>query len=391
MLRLTTKQRAVVALESKMIQHLRGNEGTSRVELARAMELAPSTIGTYVDRLIEKGLLLEGEKSKPSSGRPPIVLQLNSKAGQFIGIDFDARQLSATSIDFSQQTLRQHKQRIRESDTPESVIKKIKTAVAAVTSSAKCVLGIGVAVPGTIDQERGIALHYGLIRNWRNVELVERLSRELGLPVYLENNIRVMALAERWFGHARGIDNFLCLGIRSGIGAGVVINGQLYQGHSNLAGEIGGWRCLDANAKRLPGTLEQIASTRAILEQLTEAVLSGKKTLLQTARPGKVTLDDMLKAAAENDPLVLRILHRTGRVLGGAVSQMSQLLNPELVVVAGPLAQLEAQFLDPMRESLESSSSLHSKLPQIVASQLGEYGGAYGAAAMAVHQWKPTR
>ena len=388
-----TKQRAVAALESTLIQHLRLHEGTSRIELARMMDLAPSTIGLYVDRLIEDGFLLEGQKSRRSAGRPPTILELNPDAGQFVGVDFEARQLSATAVDFSQQTLGRQKQTIRATDTPDRVIEKIKSAVSDVAGPMPRLLGIGIAVPGSVDPKRGVALHYEFIRDWRDVPLVKHLVREFNVPVYLENNMRAMALAERWFGQARDVDNFVCVGVRSGIGAGVMVNGQLHRGRNNLAGEIGGWFCLpETGPLKDTVTLEKLASTRAILHQLTEAALAGQKTALVVRRGRLVTLEEMLRAARGGDRLVLEVLQGTARVLGRAISQFTLLLNPEQVIIAGPLAELGNLFLEPMRDVVESlMPALHAKAPRIVASQLGEYGGALGAAAMAVHQWKPAR
>jgi N-acetylglucosamine repressor len=388
------KQRAIASLESTLIQHVRLHEGTSRIELARVMDLAPSTIGLYVDRLIEGGFLLEGQKSRRTAGRPPTLLELNPEAGQFVGVDFEARQLSATAVDFSQQTLDRRKQTIRATDTPDQVIEKIKSAVIDVAGGRRRpLLGIGVAVPGTVDPRRGVALHYKFIHDWRNVPLVKHLVREFHVPVYLENNIRAMALAERWFGQARGVENFVCLGIRSGIGAGVMVNGQLYRGRNNLAGEIGGWACLpEAGATNGPDTLEQLASTRAILQLLTGAALAGRKTSLAVRRGRVVTVDQMLQAARAGDSLVLEVLQRTARILGRTINQFTLLLNPEQVILAGPLADLGDVLLDPVRTVVERfTPALHAKAPRIVASQLGEYGGALGAAAMAVHQWKPVR
>jgi N-acetylglucosamine repressor len=388
-----TKQKAVAALESSLIQHLRLREGTSRIELARAMDLAPSTIGLYVDRLIEDGFLCEGQKSRRSAGRPPTILQLNPDAGQFVGIDFEARQLSATAVDFSQQTLARRKQSIRASDTPDRVIEKIKVAINAVRGQSPQLLGIGLAVPGTVDPRRGVAVHYEFIRDWHNVPLVKHLTDEFKVPIYLENNIRAMALAERWFGLARDVDNFVCVGVRSGIGAGVMVNGQLHRGRNNLAGEIGGWPCLpDTGSAQAFATLEQLASTRAILQQLTDCVKAGQKTSLNTKRGGAVTMEEMLTAARDRDPLVIQVVHRTAKVLGQTISQFALLLNPEQIIIAGPLAELGNLFLQPIRETVDSlTPALHAKAPQIVASQLGEFGGALGAAAMAVHQWKPVR
>src|SRR5581483_3528010 len=105
------------------------------------------------------------------------------------------------------------------------------------------------------------------------------LSPAFHVPIHLENNIRAMALAEQWFGEARGVEQFVCIGVRSGIGAGVVVNGRLHRGSNYPAGEIGGWpREIDTNGHDHVTTLEQVASVRSILTRLTDAMKSGAKT-----------------------------------------------------------------------------------------------------------------
>ncbi|HEX6961763.1 MAG TPA: ROK family protein [Lacipirellula sp.] len=386
------KPKVAAALESSLIQHLRLREGVSRVELARAMDVAPSTVGLYVDRLIRNGLLREGTKARGQAGRPPITLELNPEAGHFVGVDFEARQLSAVAVDFSQQILERRQTSIRASDTADSVIDKINDAITAV-AGRRSLLGIGVAVPGSVDDKRGVALHYQFIRNWRNVPLVRRLRERFNVPIYLENNIRSMALAERWFGQCMGVDDFVCVGIRSGIGAGVVIKGELYRGKNNLAGEIGGWyRGCDGDGAEGFATLEQQASVRAILAQIAEAAAAGDETTLKLRAGQPAALEDVLPAARAGDPLVLRVLRRAATSLGQVIGQMNLLLSPEQIVIAGPLAELGSAFLDPMREVVARlAPPLHAEPPRIVASQLGDYGGALGAAAIAVHQFMPAR
>ncbi len=388
-----TKQKAVAAIQSALIQRVRFTDGVSRIELAREMSLAPSTIGLYVDRLIADGVLREGQKGRSSAGRPPTILELNPHVGEFVGVDFEARQLSAAAIDFSQEFLRRRREKIQAADSADSVVEKIKRAISNVAGPGRQLLGIGVGVPGTVDNRRGVAVHYEFIRGWREIPLADRLAQTFGVPVYLENNIRAMALAERWFGRVRNVENFVCLGIRSGIGASVVIDGKLHRGSGNMAGEIGGWHCPtigDEPGNMPSGTLEHKASVRAILQQLTDAARAGAKTSLKVHANRTVPLEDMLRAARDDDPLVSKVLHQTAEYVGRTICQMNLLLNPQQVIIAGPLADLDRTFMQPIREIVERlTPRLHGRVPQIVASQMGEFGGALGAAALAVHHWSP--
>ncbi len=213
--------------------------------------------------------------------------------------------------------------------------------------------------------------------------------------MYLENNIRAIALAERWFGRARHVENFVCLGVRSGIGAGVVIDGRLHRGCGNMAGEIGGWPCppTDDEADDSPtDTLEHKASVRAILQQLTQAARNGAKTSLKVRDDRTVSIEEVLDAARRGDPLVVKVLRRMAGYLGRTICQINLLLEPEQIIIVGPLAELEEAFLKPIREVVERlTPQLHGQVPRIEASQIGDYGGALGAAALAVHHWRPSR
>lgn len=412
------KHETIAELEAMLVRQVRLQESVSRVELSRQLNLAPSTVGLYVDRLIEEGILREGSKAHRAAGRPPKILELNPQAGEFIGIDFDARQIAITTVDFSQHILQQRQQSLRASDGMPQVLEKLEQAIGNEARTARRLLGIGLAVPGTVDTQRGVALHYGHIRGWRDVPLVERLTRRFRVPIYLENNIRAMALAEQWFGAARLTRHFVCLGIRSGISAGVVIDGHLHRGHDGLAGEIGSWpsepeisepeigeRALGERGSSVSGrggtasrsrstgtvTLEQVASVRSILERLSDEIRRGGSTSIVLRRQ-RVTLEELLRAARGGDPLVLGVLSRATEAIARVLGPLSLLLNPQKVIIAGPLAELTEAFVEPLaRRVQELATPLHAQPPEIVASTFGDFGGALGAAALAVHHWKPER
>ncbi len=177
-----TKQKAVEALETALIQRVRLTDGVSRIELAREMGLAPSTIGMYVDRLIADGVLREGKKCQSSAGRPPTTLELNPHMGQFVGVDFDARQVSATAIDFSHESLHRCRETIQAADSADCVVEQIKQAIADVAGQERRLLGIGVGVPGTVDNERGVAVDYEFIRGWREIPLADQLRKSSEFP-----------------------------------------------------------------------------------------------------------------------------------------------------------------------------------------------------------------
>src|ERR1043166_585091 len=282
-----TKRRAIANLEAELLRRVRAQAGLSRVELARQLHLAPSTAGAYVDRLIAEGFLFETQKVERDLGRPPTLLSLNPEGGRFIGVDFEAHNLMATAVDFSQQPMRRIHKAIRSTDSVEQIIGKIERTIEELMDHhSRTVLGIGMGVPGTIDPVNQIALHYPHIRDWNNIALGERLTKRFKVDVFLENNIRTMALAELWFGQARKLQDFVCIGIRTGVAAGIVVRRRLLHGKNNLAGEIGEWLCPVAPLQRDPKSgrntwdcqkllpLEEIVSVPAILNAVSAAMKS---------------------------------------------------------------------------------------------------------------------
>jgi N-acetylglucosamine repressor len=400
--RLKIKQKAVANLEAELLKRVRAREGLSRVDLARQLHLAPSTVGAYVDRLIEEGFLSERQKAVRDFGRPPTLLALNPGGGRFIGVDFEASNLMATAVDFSQQPMRQIHQPLLPTDSVEQVIGKIESVIEELfKDDARTVLGIGVGVPGVIDETRQIVLDYHHIAGWKNIPLAKRLAERFGVPVSLENNIRSMALAEMWFGHGRGVDNFICLGIRTGIAGGAVAGGRLLHGVENLAGEIGHWLCPIAPIQRgAPAELwsckglkplEKIASTRAIVTSVRAGIAAGKSTLL-AVKGAAVEFEDVAQAFEAGDELVCSVLGCVAQTLGWVVCQANALLNPQKIIIAGPLVTLGQRFLDPLREAAaEFCAELRQRSPQVEDSALGSFNGALGAAALALHEWKPRR
>jgi glucokinase len=391
--RFKIKHESIASQQADLLRHVRARDGMSRVELARSLNLAPSTVGIYVDHLVEEGFLFEGKAKERDFGRPPTILALNPQGGRFVGVDFEARNIMAVAVDFSQKPLKQFHDTIAVGEPVEAILKKIEHALEVVAAREhRRVLAIGVGVPGVTNPQTGVAVSYKHIKGWENVPLVERLTKRFGVPVFLEHNIRTMALAELWFGQGRGVRNFICLGVRSGVGAGIVIDGKIYRGAGNRAGQIGEWPCALGGLQPVGAAqdgfnrLEQITSFQPAQARLAGSAKPAPDSLVA---PGtELPLESLVQAAQAGDELVLGILDRAAQTFGLALNQMNCAFNPEKIILAGVFTVFGDLFLDRLQEHLRKFAPT-SGTPLVVNSTLGNFNGALGAAALAVHEWKP--
>jgi glucokinase len=391
--RFKIKHETIAAQQAELLRHIRAREGLSRVDLARILNLAPSTIGIYVDHLVEEGFIFEGKARERDFGRPPTILALNPQGGRFIGVDFEARNIMAIAADFSQKPLKRFHDTIAPGDSVESILQKIEHAIKTVIAGDdRKVLGIGIGVPGVIDLASGVASNYKHIKGWESVPLVGRLANRFGVPVFLENNIRTMALAELWFGQGRGLRNFICIGMRSGISAGIVVDGRIYHGGNNRAGEIGDWPCTPPASTTKAGCtkgfvrLEEIASLKSVQHGLPRSLVNA----LESRATGETdaTHHSLVKAAQSGDQRVLGILDRLANAIAVVLNQLQCAFDPQKIILAGAFPIFGDLFLNRLHDELKRLAP-PSGAPLVANSTLGDFNGALGAAALAVHEWKP--
>ena len=212
---------------------------------------------------------------------------------------------------------------------------------------------------------------------------------EFELPIYIEKNIRTMALAEKWFGQARNIDNMVCIGVRSGIGLGIIVDGKLFSGVSESAGEIGhitvdrtGPKCMCGNR----GCLQELASGRAIVARIKKRMKNGESSKIDKLvkrNRGEITPEIVIQAAKSGDHAALEIIKETGEYLGLAIADVINLFNPELIILAGSLVSAGELILNRIRETVEERAlEVPRKAAKIALSELGDNIGALGAAAL---------
>ena len=386
------KHAYVEELEGRFIKEIRYGRATSRLELATRHQLAPSTVGIYVDRLLQSGHLREdssGQHLQP--GRPALKLSLRGEAGLFVGVEFEARNIHAVCVDFSGKILNRVEEVIPSGADAPSVMAALQNAIdGVIRRNYKSLLGIGVGVPGLVDPELGVALHYRFIQGWKDIPVAQRLRERYKVPIHLENNARATAKGIMLFEPAVRKENFVCLLVRSGVGAGIVVNGQLHRGANNLSGEVGRIVFQGAESSDQGETLEDVASINAILRFVREnAPRFPSSPLAADAR--ELSIAGVIEAANDGDELARESLRRAIYNLGWLAHLMVLIENPGAIVLSGPLNALGDWLRLEIQASLANYLRLsHTERPVIALSALGAEAGALGASSLAIDAWKPV-
>ena len=372
---------------------IRHNGSISKFDIAKATHLSKTTVGYIIDKLIERGLIKEKRLGESSGGRRPVLVELNSEVGYAIGLDFEANHIWSVMVNFKGEIIASAQGKIMAEDDKLTIVKKIIDTIHKVIDKSKIennkILGIGIGAPGLIDSKRGISISYYTLPNWRDVYIGDLVRYEFELPIYIEKNIRTMALAEKRFGRARNVDNMICIGVRSGMGLGIVINGTLFKGVSESAGEIGhitvdktGPKCRCGNR----GCLQELASGHAIIRRLRKQLKNGRSSKVDrmVGRDWeRITLEEIIQAAKEGDELALDILAETGDYIGIALANVINLFNPELIILAGYLVEMGDLVLEPIKKTVkERALEVSQKNLRIELSELGDSISALGASAL---------
>ena len=254
------------------------------------------------------------------------------------------------------------------------------------------ILGVGVGAPGPLDTKRGIVL---LTPNlgWVNMPLRQLIHDRLGLPAALDNDANCAVLGEWWVGAARGARHAIGITIGTGIGGGLIIDGQLYHGASDVAGEIGhttidteGRRCKCGNY----GCLEAYASGPNIALRAVEEIEAGAESRLRAlvgGDLGKITAQTVYQAAADGDELALEIVNDTAKFLGVGIGNLLNVFNPDLVVVCGGVTLAGDHLFEPLRREVARRAFKPAVAAcRIVPGELAGTAGVYGAAKVFLDQ-----
>jgi predicted NBD/HSP70 family sugar kinase len=366
---------------SLLIELVRRAGSISRAELARQSQLSAPTVSDIVDHLLKRGIVIETTTAPSSGGRPPVLLSVDPKAGYVVGIKLRGDGLTTVVCDLDAQIVSSEEHYVPLVGDPVAAIDAIeqetRRALRDAAVPASKVLGVGIGLSGIIETGRGTCKFSHLLQ-WHDVELAEPLRRRLGLPVWVENDVNALAVAEKWAGDAHAARDFVTLSVGRGIGLAIVVDRSLYRGAHGASGEFGhmivepgGPKC---ECGRF-GCLEAMVGEGALRRRVGE-------------RKGhEVSREELLTLVELGDRATLEIIDSAGRKLGLAVANVVTLLNPELLIICGEGTALGAAFTDPIVTAVrEQTFADLGRQVEIKVQSWGDEAWAVGAATLVLRE-----
>jgi predicted NBD/HSP70 family sugar kinase len=371
------------AANSRALTSLLAAEGPmSRADLARGTGLSRTTVSSLVTALIATGQVCEttgrGRPHKGGSGRPPVLVALSAPAGGVAGVDIGHRHIRVAAADRTGTILAEELVAVdvdaHGAEALDRAAGMVRTALRTAGLAREDLQAVGMCVPAPLDR-RSARISTDILRGWRDLPPGEELARRLGVPVFADNDANLGALAELNHGTARGAVDLVYVKVASGLGAGIVLGGRLHRGSTGIAGEIGhvqvgedGQVCRCGNR----GCLETLVAAPRLIG------------VLQPAYDEELTTERVLELDADGDPAVRRVLNDAGRIIGRALADLCNNLNPGAIVVGGSLGT-SGSVVDGIRASIDRYAQPEvAAAVGVVPARLGDRAEITGAVALAI-------
>lgn len=367
---------------SLILNTIRTDAPISRAQLAKKTKLTPPTVSSIVKELIEQELVKESELGESQGGRKPTMLQINNERFNIIGIDAGPEMIECVLTDLSGEILQRTSTMLAATITNERFLESLKECIYNVLQATPAgrgdVIGIGVAMHGVVDVETGTSL-FAPILKLTNIPIKDVLEREFDMQVKVENDARAMALGESWFGDHGKLGSMLAVNIGHGVGAGLVIDGKLYHGASDIAGEVGhmtidlhGTMCECGNR----GCLQTFITGPAIVRRVTK-----EKT--DSSIYPNITGERIFEFAERGNKEFSELLQETGRIIGVGLTNLIHIINPEKIVLGGGVTKSEKFILPEIRNTINARAlTPQAKATEIAITKLGDDATLKGAVSL---------
>lgn len=374
--------------QKAILDLIRIHNAISRAELSQLTGLSPTAIGIIASSLLEEGYIHETDIGESKGGRRPVLLELKPDSFYSVGVDLDVNYINIILMDITGKPVCERNlsrsENIGFEDTVIEIEDTVQKMLVDFSIETDKLLGIGMSIAGMVNNDLcKIVLAPNL--GWKDISIKPFLKKFLNIPIFIENEAMSSAICENWIGMCQGINNFVCINVKSGIGAGIFTGGRLYRGTSGSAGEVG-HIIVDENGPRCGcgnyGCLETLASTDRIVESTKKLIRQGVVSSLNAIENVDViNIDSIVQAAKDGDAASRSILLESARYLGLAISNIVNTLNPSKIILGKEFVKYSDIVLDYIKDVVEHKAlKSPSSIVQIMASEIGERSSVLGAA-----------
>lgn len=385
----------LTADEMQLLETAFWSSGGSRHGFADQLGFSKSKANALIANLVEQGLLAESGLQASSGGRRAENLQLNGALGVVVGIDIGATSLDVAVLRPDLSVLAQHGEPADVRQGPGVVLARVLALMRELLTrchlSARDVLGIGIGVPGPVNFAAGQLVNPPLMPAWDSFSIRDFLREEYAAPVFVDNDVNLMALGELWR-LQRSLTNFLVIKVGTGIGCGIVCHGEVYRGAAGSAGDVG-HICVDQEGPRCHcgnvGCVEAMAAGPAITRMATEAASNGESEALAHAlrTQGHLEAVDVGEASRAGDAAANAIVQHAGKLIGQMLASVVNFFNPSHIFIGGGITRIGPLFLAAVRQSVyQRSLALSTRHLEIQYTPLGAQGGVIGAGVLAMQE-----
>nr|WP_269448606.1 ROK family transcriptional regulator [Metabacillus kandeliae] len=377
----------------KVVQCIREKGPMSRVELSEAMGIPQPTMTRIIEKLIDGNILVEKGFGTSNGGRRPILVAFNENCSYAAGVELGRNAIRAAVTNLDGKILS-----FREKETAldlsiDQLIMEVGKLVSQVVADSgvdsQLIFGVGVGLPGPLNESPDGRISPPNFYGAEGIPLKERLEEVLEYEVTIENDANCGALAEKWFGAGKNVENFIFLFADVGIGSGIILRNGIYRGTYGEAGEIGhstihvfGERCYCGNY----GCLETFCSLPVIINKVQNELKTAPERERLLFPEESMKIQDIVSALKRGSFTAEKVLREAGQFLGIGASNLVNLFAPDEIIIGGKAGASHPIFMESVRESLRSHViGYNGKKTPVSVSDLS-HGVVLGAAARAIHE-----
>jgi predicted NBD/HSP70 family sugar kinase len=380
-----------------IFRSIRDANAISRAELAKNSGLNPATVTHIVRELIDQGLIEDTGNTKSQGGRPSSLLQVRSEAGYIIAVHLDRYFMRAmiTNLNLDER-IESELIATRSTSSSQINISSLLELIDGLIKKSKVdeskLLGIGICSPGPLDSKRGMLLSPPNFPGWPDTPIRKLVQDRFHLHTFLDQNANACAYGEKLFGEFRESDNFVFILAESGLSGGIFINGDVYRGETDIAGEIG-HTTIDFNGPQCTcgnyGCLELYASPQAVEQYVCDQIKSGRKSSVScdSKTLEAISFEEITAEAKKNDPVCLEAINSMTKAFSIGVTNIVNTFDPSAVVIGGKIALAQEFMREPIQEAIRSRTIMgkNSKVP-LYFSQLGQDVQIIGAFSLVLRE-----